>query len=131
MFLVNLTEDEKRAFMCLAEKVAWADNDLADSEKAMIDGIRISINLPANAEKMGEDESVKVLSASDVAKKRGFYIELLSLVRADTVSDPREMACLDSLAKAIGLDGAFTGRAADWLTRYMAVSVEGWQLVNG
>jgi uncharacterized membrane protein YebE (DUF533 family) len=129
MFLKDLTDAEKKAFVCLANKIVVADGVVSAGEKAFMDNLDVELGLPAGTAALPEAESFKVAAAAAPNKKRAFYVELFSLVAADGV-DAKEKVCMKEIQTKLGLADAFVTEAEDWLAGYLESMRKGFALVG-
>jgi uncharacterized tellurite resistance protein B-like protein len=131
MFLSKLSENEKKAFVFIAQKIASADHIVTVNEESLLNAFLLEMGLSAEACNFSEDESIKCLIAADNKVKRAVYIELLSIAISDADYCEKEDTCLRSIAKRMGLPDNFIARAKEWLEEYTIVLRNGYGLIEG
>jgi hypothetical protein len=131
MFLGNLAENEKRAFLVLAEKVLKADNIVAETELIMLRAFAQEMGLSETNSNLSEDETYTILDVSENKTKRAVYAELLSLAFVDSIFEEKEIECLKNIQEKLGVPEIFTKKVRDWLISYMEKTKEGFILIEG
>lgn len=105
MFLNQLSEKEKDAFVSLSIHVSNSDGIFADEERIMIQEycreMGISFFDANNAKTM--DEIVEIFSASEDRIKKIVLLEVLGLVYCDGLFDEKEKTFIKEYASKIGL----------------------------
>ncbi|MDR1468631.1 MAG: hypothetical protein LBT00_04995 [Spirochaetaceae bacterium] len=130
MFLGNLAENEKRAFLCLADKVLKADNIVAKTELSMLRAFAQEMGLSETNSNLSEDEAYTILAVSENKTKRAVYAELLSLAFVDSTFEKKEIECLKNIQGKFGLPDDFAKKANAWLSSYMEKTKEGFDLIE-
>jgi predicted Zn-dependent peptidase len=131
MFLGNLTENEKKAFLFLADKVLKADNIVAETELSMLRAFAQEMGLSESNSNLSEDETYTILTVSENKTKRAVYAELLSLAFVDSAFAEKEIECLKNIQEKLGLPEIFTKKVRDWLVSYIEKTKEGFMLIEG
>jgi uncharacterized membrane protein YebE (DUF533 family) len=131
MFIGWLSDSEKDAFVCLANKIALADGIVTEEETAFLDNMVKEMGGGENGVKLPESEAFKIAAALDNKGKRSFYVELLSLVMADNSVAPQEKNCMKEIQGKLGLPDNFVNEAEVWLTEYLALVARGYGLIEG
>ncbi|MDR3259731.1 MAG: hypothetical protein LBT51_09020 [Fusobacteriaceae bacterium] len=72
MFLNNLLDDEKKAFLFLANKIILADGVIEDSEIAVLNALTEEMGIPNVKNELSEEECYKILSVSSNKRKKGY-----------------------------------------------------------
>lgn len=105
MFLGQLSEKEKNAFISLSVHASNSNGVFADEEKIMIQEYCREMGIPffdaENAIPM--EEVVAVFKESDLHIKKIVLLETLGLVYSDGVFDDSEKGFVNDYAKKIGL----------------------------
>lgn len=105
MFLNQLSEKEKEAFISLSIHVSNSNGIFADEEKVMIQEYCKEMEIPLfdkdNAKSM--DEVVAVFAESDLHIKKVVLLETLGFVYSDGVYDEEEKGFIKEYAGKIGL----------------------------
>ncbi len=107
MFLNVLSDDEKKAFLELAFKLANSDSDYSESEVALVNQYRKEMSLTREMYEIRGvdcDHCLKVLSKSTQNVKNIIYFELLALAMCDENLDKKEIELLDEIKKSFGID---------------------------
>jgi uncharacterized membrane protein YebE (DUF533 family) len=127
MFLGNLSTNEKKAFLFLADKVLRSDDIVADEELALLRAFVQEMGLSETKSNLSEDEAYTILTWSENKVKRAVYMELLSLAFADNTFE-KEIEYLKNIQEKLGLPDTFSKKAKDWLNSYMEKVKEGFML---
>jgi len=130
MFLGNLTEKEKAAFMCLAENIIKADGISSESETIALNNLIQELHMKDEESKLSFEESCRILTDSDELIRRGIYIELFSLAMADNIYDSTEKDFLKKIAQQFKLPADFPPKAEEWLLEYFSIFQKGIELVS-
>lgn len=105
MFLSQLSENEKSAFISLSIHASNSNGVFADEEKCMIQEYCQEMGIPSfdadNAKPM--DEVVAIFKESDVHIKKIVLLETLGLVYSDGEFDDSEKTFVKEYARKIGL----------------------------
>jgi hypothetical protein len=131
MFLRNLSENEKKAFLTLADRVLKVDNVIAEEELELLRGFAQEMELSDIKCNLPEDEAYNIFGEVENKVKRAVYTELLSLAFVDNTFDEKEMNCLKNIQEKLGLPDDFVKRVQDWLDSYMEKTKEGFRLIEG
>ena len=130
MFLGNLAENEKAAFLCLAENIIKADGITSDSETAILNNFIQELHIKDEKSSLSVEESYNIFADSDELTRRGIYIELFSLAMADNTYDATEKDFLKIVSLRLNLSMDFIQRAEEWLIEYLNVLQKGIALVS-
>jgi tellurite resistance protein len=105
MFLNQLSEMEKNAFISLSVHVSNANGVFAEEEKAMIQEYCREMGIPFfDADNsMHMEEIVATFGKSDIRIKKIVLLETLGLAYSDGVYDDSEKSFIKEFAKKIGL----------------------------
>lgn len=131
MFLGSFTDDQKRAFLVLADAVINADRRLAPQEEAMVALMRIEMGLSPDepVPVMGEAAAV---SAFDSRRARvAAMLELNGLGMADAEMAAEEHAVLTRIGAAFGFSEAETSGQRDWVLRQVMLVHEAGAMMSG
>ena len=130
MFLGNLAEKEKAAFLCLAGNIIKADGVSSKSEVIILNNIIQELHIKGEKSNLSIEESCDVFAGSDEFTRRGIYIELLSLAMADNTYDSTEKDFLKTVSLRLDLSADFISKAEEWLLEYLNVLQKGIVLVS-
>lgn len=120
MFLHDLTDEQKRAFLVLADKVVLADGCLAPEESALLDTFRAEMGV-ADAS-VPQIDIAEAASAFDTRKARvSVLLELIALVHADGDFNKGESVVVNEIRQAFALSPAEFEAMANWVLRQMAL----------
>lgn len=132
MFLRNLEDDERLAFLELASRAAVADGVIQQEEAEMMAVFRAEC---------GMDEQEYPLSGMSVADacaklatplaRRVALLELLAMVLADGVEHPAEHALIKQVMAEMGLASPVLTASADWVRKLHGLYREGAALLDG
>jgi len=105
MFLNQLSENEKNAFISLSVHVSNANGAFVDEERAMVQEYCKEMGiLFFDAEKtISLDETISVFKDSNVRIKKIVLLEILGLAYSDGEFDNSEKGFIKEYAKKIGL----------------------------
>lgn len=126
MFLNQLSNEEKNAFISLCVKISEANGVFDDLEKAMIQAYCKEMEIPSfNTEKADSvDAIIEVFKTSTDHVKRIVILESLGLAYSDGQLDPEEDVLMRSFAEKIGIDDDTYDEIAELLNKYTAVLAE-------
>ena len=122
MFLGQLSEKEKNAFISLSVHASNSNGDFAEEEKMMIQEYCKEMGIPFfdanNAISM--DEVIAVFLESERSIKKIVLIETLGLVYSDGVFDELEKGFISGFAKKIGLTEEDVAKQTAAIKEYLA-----------
>lgn len=109
MFLANLTEKQKPAFLSLAYALILADGILSDDEISMVEQYKLEMALTINLEELqGETEqAVCVFKTASMTVKKKVIFELIALAYADNDYAIEENHLLSEIVESFGMDSSF------------------------
>ena len=107
MFLSNLSEQQKPAFLSLAQALITADGVLSKDETAMMEQYRQEMGLSADVPMPAETESIYTFQAAPPSVKKQIIFELVALACADNDYADEERGLLGKLCGVWGLDTTF------------------------
>ena len=132
MFLSQLSEKEKNAFISLSVHASNSNGIFADEEKVMIQEYCKEMGIPFfdanNAISM--DEVVDVFKASELQIKKIVLLELISVGYASGDYCDKERAYLRDVAEKIGVDSEKLGQIEDWVQGFISHIGSGASIVN-
>ncbi len=123
MFLTNLTDEQKTAFLGLAQAMIIADGALSDDEASMMEQYRHEMNIPAlEAESSQSSESsIEAFKTASITVKKEIVFELVALACVDNNYADEERRLLGEIGTAFGLDAAFLGECRAYVRELTAL----------
>lgn len=123
MFLGQLSEKEKNAFISLSIHASNSDGVFANEEKVMIREYCKEMGIPFfNAENaIPMDEVVAVFAESELQIKKIVLLETLGLLYSDGEFDDGEKEFISKYAKEIGLTDEDVEKQTETIKEYLAV----------
>ncbi len=105
MFLNQLSEKEKEAFISLSVHVSNSNGIFADEEKVMIQEYSKEMEIPEfdTNEAKSIDEIINVFKSSELHIKKVIMLEVLGLVYSDGFYDAEEEKFIKKFSDDIGL----------------------------
>ena len=105
MFLNQLSEKEKEAFISLSVHVSNSNGIFADEEKVMIQEYSNEMEIPEfdTNEAKSIDEIINVFKSSELHIKKVIMLEVLGLVYSDGFYDAEEENFIKKFSDDIGL----------------------------
>ena len=105
MFLNQLSEKEKEAFISLSVHVSNSNGIFADEEKVMIQEYSKEMEIPEfdTNEAKSIDEIINVFKSSELHIKKVIMLEVLGLVYSDGFYDAEEEYFIKKFSDDIGL----------------------------
>jgi tellurite resistance protein len=105
MFLNQLSEKEKEAFISLSVHVSNSNGIFADEEKVMIQEYSKEMEIPEfdTNEAKSIDEIINVFKSSELHIKKVIMLEVLGLVYSDGFYDAEEENFIKKFSDDIGL----------------------------
>lgn len=129
MFLGQMEDDQREAFLALAYKVALADHWVPEPEGDFFEGIKgeLGAQTPMRHEwVIGEAD---ISSFADRRTCAIVMLELMALAFSDADFHPHESKLLMEIGKSFGFDGASIDRMATWADRQERVTAVGRELI--
>lgn len=109
MFLANLAENQKPAFLDLARTLIAADGVLSDAEISMMEQYKLEMALTTDPEEShGQvEQAIDAFEPMSAAVKKEVVFELVALAFADNDYADEENRLLSEITASWGLDAAF------------------------
>lgn len=132
MFLNQLSEKEKMAFVNLCIHAAKANGEFAEAEKEMIEQYckEMNINFLMLEEVMPMEKIESLYQESDNSTKRIVILELLGLLYADGVYDASENKFVNGFVNNIGATENDIKTQEALLKRYLDLTQEMLVAIN-
>ena len=129
MFLHELNDEQKQAFICLAHNVVVSDGDLTPDEQTMIDRLKQEIGLDPSFEPHYIPLD-GINGVFDTRKSRiAILINLIRLGYADGAFEVEEQLLVKQICKLFDIpDDEFT-RIENWVLRLVALEREACALL--
>ena len=123
MFLANLTNEQKTAFLVLAQSLVAADGVLSDDEAAMMEQYKQELAAPASlsAPQQSVEQCIEVFKVATPTTKKQTIFELVALAWADNEYADEEHRLLEEIGSAFGLDAAFLGECRAYVRELTAL----------
>ena len=131
MFLHQLHDREKTAFIELAHLVANASGIMNDLERQMIDTYDREMGIDLQIEDVRE-QSLDIIIAkfeSEISRKIAF-IEAIAIAFVDGTYDEAEKKVISQLREAYGFSQEYYEEVKAWLVDFNKMYVKGLELVN-
>lgn len=129
MFLSELNQDQREAFICLAHDVVVSDGDLSPAESAMMEKLRREIDLPADFEPhyipVEGIESIFNTTHARIA----VVINLVHLGYADGAFEIEEQFLLKEICRLFVIDETTFKRIENWVLRLISLEREALSLM--
>lgn len=132
MFLSQLTDMEKKAFISFCIHAANSNGVFAEEEKAMIHEYckEMEIKYSEEDEIMPMEDVVAVFSKSDIHNKKITLFEIIGLVYSDEEYDAEEKKFVNEYAEKIGLTVEEAEKQKELIVRYLKLLKEIVQAVS-
>lgn len=123
MFLVNLTDEQKSAFLSLAQNLVSADGVVNDDEASMLEQYKQEMSLPASTTipHQGIDQCMEVFKTASSMVKKQIVFELVALACADNNYAREEHHLLEDVGTALELDAYFLGECRAYVRELTAL----------
>lgn len=121
MFLGQLSEDDKNAFIKLAYWIANKDDELADVEKHILQQYCMEMGILFQEDSLAKvDDEVTLIhsflrSERDIVKK--VFIELMGLVLVDQNYNTAEKEIIEKYAQIHGLESDYLVKVKNWVEK--------------
>ncbi len=117
MFLANLTDVQKPAFLNLARALIASDGVLSDSETSMMEQYQQEMLLPVSSDTscQTEEQAEKVFETAPLTVRKQVMFELVALACADNEYADKERKLLEQIVRAFGLDAAFLSESQTYV----------------
>ena len=118
MFLVNLNDNQKNAFMTLAYKLIAVDGVLDGNELAMMEQYKLEMNLPLDYDETQGDLETAIAAfvpESDAIKKQIMF-ELVGLACAGDDYENEEYTLIEQVRTAFNLRADFPGKCEVYIS---------------
>lgn len=131
MFLNQLLEKEKIAFLELAQVVAWVDDEFTAEEEALLNLYKQEVGVAQDF--LIQKHSLQEILAhfSSETSKNIAFIEVLAVVFSDGVYSDEEKAIIKEIQQAFGFSNEKYEKYKSWIQKINNVYSEGAQLIYG
>ncbi|MBP2312930.1 hypothetical protein [Azospirillum soli] len=124
MFLAQLEERQKSAFLVLADTIIQADGAVAHQEAAMLAAMKAEMGLPAAVQPDGRSITDAASVFDTRATKVAAVLELIGLSLVDGHVHDREASALETIVAAFGLPPTEFEVLRNWVVRQFALMRE-------
>jgi uncharacterized tellurite resistance protein B-like protein len=131
VFLGTFNDEQKRAFLLLADTVINADRRLAPQEATMIALMRAEMGLPDGEPVPAMDETAAVAAFGERRARVAAMLELIGLGLGDAEMAPEEVAVITRIGVALGFSEAEILGQRDWVLRQVALMHEANAMMLG
>ncbi len=130
MFLRDLNQEEKKAFLSLAFKIIKCDGCLAQEEKERIEEIRVETGLFTETELMDKsiEELVNIFSSKE--SKKSALIEAVRLAYIDGEYDNQEQKILRAMALGFGFNEKEAMEIENWVLDLNKLIEKGKEIIR-
>ncbi len=126
MFLKQLNQIEKEAFISLAVRAAEANGNISDEEYQMIEEycgeMEIAFFDARNIKSL--EDVISLFSDSEDQHKKIVILEIIGLMYADGGYDKEEKAFVEKLADGIGVSSEAVKKSEETLVKYIDMTKE-------
>ena len=132
MFLNQLLDEEKKAFISLSIYAANADGDFAEEEKVMFQEYCKEMELENISAKdiISKDEIIDIFKESEEHNKKIALFELLGLVYSDGKYMNEEKNFVEDFVRKIGLSEDIVKEQTELVVKYLNIVKEIVQVVK-
>ena len=108
MFLANLSDKKREAFLNLAYTMVYADGRLDAAEQKLFDTYKLEIEDAdlSKAHTVDFNEELAVFDDSSVEEKTGIFFELYAIALIDEAYPEEERVLVDIMQKRFGITNA-------------------------
>lgn len=123
MFLANLTGDQKRSFLSLAQKLIEADGLLQKDELSTLEQYKREMGAAPDSVAKEEtlEESISVFQAGSKAVKKQVAFELLALACSDREYAKEEELLLEKIRASLDLEEDFFMQSRAYLRELISL----------
>ena len=124
MYLMNLSEKVKKAFLELAYLVAVSDNDFGDEEKTVMEAYKKELQIEYDLQNIDgsidPDAAVRVLCAeASEDEKKIIVFEIVGLAMTDNLYDDEERKMIRQMNAAFRLDEDYPSKCEALINKYV------------
>lgn len=130
MFLGQLDERQKTAFLVLADKVIQSDGTVADPEETMLSFMKSEMGLPRASRPDGRSVEDAAAAFDTRAAKVAALLELIGLSMADGDFHDDEATVLKAITDAVGITHTEFEVMRNWVVRQLALVREASALMT-
>lgn len=123
MFLANLTDDQKNAFLGLAQTLVSVDGVVSDDETSMLEQYKqeMSLSTSTSIPQQEIEQSIEVFKTAFPSIKKQIVFELVALACADNDYADTEHRLLNEIGISLDLDAAFLGECKAYVRELTAL----------
>ena len=130
MFLHELNDDQREAFMCLAARLASADAHLEDDELEMLSLMRHEMDIPPTWRPSTASTPELLARFTDHRRQTIVLLELLRLARVDQAVADRERTFFFEAATAFRFSKKQIQDLLQWVRRHEVLMAEAEKLLK-
>lgn len=131
LFFPLLTYQEKESLLSLLMIAARCDDEIHESEQALIGGYCALMGLPTDfVPTLDEDEILNSFSEKSEITRRVVFLETLGLVLSDNKYHKNEELLINKIGTRFGLDASYIAEATSWMREMLPLYFEGFSLAG-
>jgi len=130
MYLNYLEENEKQAFLQLANAIANADGELCDKEKTIIGYYCNEMNINNFAHDQQKSIDALAMEFKSMRSKKITILELMSIVHANGEFKKEEKMIVDLLVQKFGISQDYLNDVEKWTDLMLSVIEQGNSLIE-
>jgi len=131
MFLHQLNNSERKAFIELAHLVANASGIINDQERQMIDTYSREMEISIKVEDVEELSLEHIIAKFESeASKKVSFIEAIAIAYADGVYEEEEKQVINRIREAYGFSQEYYEDVKAWLISFNEIYLKGLELSN-
>jgi uncharacterized tellurite resistance protein B-like protein len=131
MFLNRLNKEEQFAFLELAHHVARSDNTVDDTEKEMIHGYCVEMqieNIDFNKDQFDIYNSLEKIK--DKRSQKIVMLEIMAIIYADNFLHEEEQKVIEIMLEKFGLNHHWSTVYGEWTKAILALYAQGNALIE-
>ncbi len=132
MFLNELKQEQKNAFLEMAHLIANIDGVMVPEEEALLHSYESEMQMEKGSYHVKGISLDNILEEfTDDRSRRIAYVEILALAQVDSNICGQEQTMINEIEKAFAIEAQDKERFLSWLERVNQIYAEGSKLVYG
>ncbi len=136
MFLNQLNQEQKVAFLHIAHHFAWSNNNFSEDEERIIKAYTYEMNIDDidfNKNNFNLDEALNAFK--DKESQKIVFLETMALALSDTKVlldhlDEEERVVIDAMMKKFDISEPLARVFGNWSKAVIALTIQGQQLIK-